>query len=104
MAERPEDKNRPLTTATVQVENERVKVIEYRFAPGAHTGWHRHGYAYVVVPMTSGRLSAFDGRELHHFDLVAGRAYARPLGVEHDVLNLTDREIVFVEVEIKATP
>jgi quercetin dioxygenase-like cupin family protein len=42
--------------ATVQVDNERVRVTEWRFAPGAATGWHRHELDYVVVPMTTGRL------------------------------------------------
>jgi len=35
--------------ATVKVDNARVRVTEWRFAPGAHTGHHRHEYAYVVV-------------------------------------------------------
>ena len=42
--------------ATVQVDNEHVRVTEWRFAPGEATGWHRHGYDYVVVPMTTGPL------------------------------------------------
>ena len=41
---------------TVQVDNEVVKVTEWRFAPDAETGWHRHEYDYVVVPVTDGRL------------------------------------------------
>jgi quercetin dioxygenase-like cupin family protein len=41
---------------TVQIENERVIVTEWRFAPGAETGWHTHGHDYVVVPMTHGTL------------------------------------------------
>lgn len=44
------------TKATVLIENERVIVTEYRLAPGASTGWHRHGHDYVVVPLTDGRL------------------------------------------------
>ena len=31
-----------------------------------------------------------------------GRAYYRPIGVEHDVINANDYEFVFVEVEFKA--
>jgi quercetin dioxygenase-like cupin family protein len=42
--------------ATVLTENERTRVTEWRFAPGAATGWHRHEYDYVVVPMLDGRL------------------------------------------------
>jgi mannose-6-phosphate isomerase-like protein (cupin superfamily) len=33
--------------------------------------------------------------------ITAGKSYFRKAGVEHDVLNETDQEIVFLEVEIK---
>ena len=95
-------KPRPAAIATVQVENERVKVTEWRFAPGAATGWHRHGYDYVVVPMVTGKLQLEDGKKTHFADLTAGRSYYRPLGTEHDVINANDYEFVFVEVEFKA--
>ena len=65
---------RAAAVPTVQLENERVKVTEWRFAPGAATGWHRHGYDYVVVPMTTGRLQLEDGKETHF-----GRAHRRAL-------------------------
>jgi quercetin dioxygenase-like cupin family protein len=87
--------------ATVQVDNERVKVTEWRFAPGAETGWHRHGYDYVVVPMTTGKLKLFDGKQYAIADLAAGRSYYRPIGVEHNVINANDYEFTFVEVEFK---
>lgn len=87
--------------ATVQVDNERVKVTEWRFAPGAETGWHRHGYDYVVVPMTTGRLKLFDGKQNNFAELTAGRSYYRPIGVEHNVINANDYEFTFVEVEFK---
>ena len=93
--------SRPAAVPTVQVENERMKVTEWRFAPGAATGWHRHGYDYVVVPMTTGRLQLEDGKETHFASLVTGRSYYRPIGVEHDVINANDYEFVFVEVEFK---
>ena len=92
---------RPAAQPTVQVDNERVKVTEWRFAPGAETGWHRHGYDYVVVPMTSGKLQLFDGKTDKFADLVAGRSYYRPIGVEHNVINANNHEFVFVEVEFK---
>jgi quercetin dioxygenase-like cupin family protein len=87
---------------TVQVDNERVKVTEWRFAPGAATGWHRHGYDYVVVPMTTGRLQLEDGKETRFAQLTAGQSYYRPIGAEHDVINANDFEFVFIEVEFKA--
>jgi len=87
--------------ATVQVDNERVKVTEWRFAPGAETGWHRHAYDYVVVPMTTGKLKLFDGKQNNFAELAAGRSYYRPIGVEHNVINANDYEFTFVEVEFK---
>ena len=45
---------RPPATPTVQIDNERVRVTEWRFAPGEATGWHRHAHDYVVVPLATG--------------------------------------------------
>ena len=86
---------------TVQVDDEVVRVTEWRFAPGATTGWHRHEYPYVVVPMTTGRLAITGAAGESMAELVAGRSYARGAGVEHDVKNAYTFEFVFVEVEIK---
>jgi beta-alanine degradation protein BauB len=90
-----------MAVPTVQVENERVIVTEWRFAPGAHTGWHRHAHDYVVVPMTTGRLELETPDGPASSDLVTGHAYARAAGVEHDVINANGCEFVFVEIEIK---
>jgi len=87
---------------TVLIDNERVRVTEWRFAPGAATGWHRHAMDYVVVPMVDGALELVgaDGArsraELRH-----GAPYFRKAGVEHDVINANDFEFAFVEVELK---
>ena len=93
--------SRPQAKATVQVDNDRVIVTEWRFAVGAETGWHRHGHDYVVVPLTTGRLVIDDGTAERGADLVAGRSYYRPLGVEHNVMNGSDHEFAFVEIEFK---
>lgn len=87
---------------TVQVDNDRCRVTEWRFAPGAATGYHRHEFDYVVVPQTSGRLKLIgpDGTASHG-DLTAGVSYFRRAGVEHDVVNANDHEFVFVEIEFK---
>lgn len=92
---------RPQATPTVQVDNERVIVTEWRFPVGGETGWHRHGFDYVVVPMTTGHLVIDDGKETRTAELVAGRSYYRPVGVEHNVMNGCDHEFVFVEIEFK---
>ena len=88
--------------ATVLTENERTRVTEWRFAPGAATGWHRHEYDYVVVPMLDGRLKLItDGGREDIAELKAGVRYFRNVGVEHDVINANDYEFWFVEIEIK---
>jgi quercetin dioxygenase-like cupin family protein len=92
---------RPMAQPTVQVDNDRVKVTEWRFAPAAETGWHRHAYDYVIVPITSGRLELFDGEQTSVAELTAGRSYYRPVGVEHNVINANAHEFAFVEVEFK---
>ncbi|WP_137820346.1 MULTISPECIES: cupin domain-containing protein [unclassified Pseudomonas] len=92
---------RPQAVPTVQVNNERVIVTEWRFAPGAETGHHSHGYDYVVVPMTTGTLLLETPEGDKHATLTAGQAYFRKAGVEHNVVNASTHEIVFVETEIK---
>ena len=94
--------SRPTAVPTVQIDNERVCVTEWRFAPGAATGWHKHGHDYVVVPMTTGKLLLEEPGGLTRIaQLTAGVSYSRDAGVEHDVINDNDGEFVFVEVEIK---
>ena len=88
---------------TVQIDNDLTRVTEWRFAPGATTGYHRHQYDYVVVPMTSGQLALSGPDGDTTADLAAGRPYYRQAGVEHDVRNANDFEFVFVEVEFKST-
>lgn len=91
-----------MAVATTQIDNERARVIEYRFAPGAETGWHTHAHDYVVVPMVTGRLKLEEpGGETRYADLESGQSYTRQAGVEHNVINANDFEFVFVEVEIK---
>lgn len=92
---------RPQAVPTVQVTNDRVIVTEWRFAPGAETGWHTHGHDYVVVPQTNGELLLETPDGPKTVPLVAGRAYARSVGVRHNVINPTSHEVVFIEVEVR---
>jgi quercetin dioxygenase-like cupin family protein len=88
--------------STVKIDNDRVRVTEWRFPPGASTGLHRHEHAYVVVPMTTGTLGVTDPTGSATAALVAGEPYFRPAGVEHDVVNVNAFEFAFVEIELKA--
>ena len=102
MTDKDRPDQRPLAKPTVQVENDRVIVTEWRFPPGGHTGWHKHLHDYVVVPITTGELHIFDGKATVPAPLRAGISYARFNGVEHDVINPNKFEFVFVEIELKA--
>jgi beta-alanine degradation protein BauB len=90
--------------ATVQVNNDHLRVTEWRFAPGAATGHHRHAHDYVVVPILDGELELIgpDGRR-SHAQLQRGKSYFRNAGVEHDVVNAGAGELMFVEIELKDT-
>jgi beta-alanine degradation protein BauB len=92
---------RPKAISKLLEETERVIVTEWRFAPGAETGWHRHGHDYVVVCLTAGKLLAETTTGNIETPLQFGQSYARPVGVEHNIVNSGDAEFAFVEVELK---
>jgi hypothetical protein len=88
-------------TAHLQVDNERVIVTEWRFAPGAETGHHVHGHDYVVVPLTTGTLRLVEPTGTRDVQLTAGVSYAREAGVAHNVINANDYPFSFIEIEVK---
>ena len=86
---------------TVRIDNEAVRVTEWRFAPGAHTGHHRHEYDYVVVPLTTGPLAITSATGEATAGLTSGVPYFRAAGVEHDVANPNPTDFAFIEIELK---
>lgn len=97
----PAADTRPKASSKLLQENERVIITEWRFAPGAETGWHRHAHDYVVVCLTAGKLLVETAAGNVETELQFGQAYARPVGVEHNIVNSGKGEFVFIEVEIK---
>jgi quercetin dioxygenase-like cupin family protein len=87
--------------ATKFIDNDRVIVTEWRFARGANTGWHRHAHDYVVVPLMDGKLKLVTKEGESIAEMKQGVPYFRPVGVEHDVINASDGEYAFIEVELK---
>jgi quercetin dioxygenase-like cupin family protein len=88
--------------ATVQVDNAGVRVTRWNFPPRTETGWHKHGLDYVVVPTLPGTLTIVgaDGAR-RDYEYVAGESYHRTRGAEHNVVNLGDGTVEFVEIELK---
>ena len=82
-------------------ETARVIITEWRMPPGAETGWHRHGHDYIVVCLTAGKLLAETPDGNVETELRFGQTYARPEGVEHNIVNANPHEFVFIEIELK---
>jgi quercetin dioxygenase-like cupin family protein len=87
--------------ATILIDNDRVVVTEHRFQRDDATGWHRHAHDYVIVPLMDGKLKVVtkDGESIA--EMKQGAPYFRTEGVEHDIINATDGEYAFIEIELK---
>ncbi len=93
---------RPACAATTLVDDARTRVTRFDFAPGAETGWHRHGHDYVIVAVTDCEMLIEEpGGGGRRVMVPAGQAYARAEGVEHNVVNGGAGPMRFVEVELK---
>jgi quercetin dioxygenase-like cupin family protein len=94
--------SRPQARPTLLVDDARVRVTRFEFAPGAETGWHRHAFDYVITTLTPcAFLLEEPGGGERRVDMEAGAAYFRPAGVEHNVVNAGEAPMAFVEVELK---
>lgn len=93
---------RPRATPEVLVDDDDVRVTRWDFAPGAETGWHRHGLNYVITTITHCRMLVEEpGGTSRIAEMAAGFAYRRQAGVEHNVVNSADVGMSFVELELK---
>ena len=93
---------RPSCSATQLVADDRVIVTRFDFAPGAETGWHRHGHDYVITAVTDCHMLLEEpGGGSRRVLVPAGTAYRRMEGVEHNVVNDGAQPMSFVEVELK---
>jgi len=95
------DTNAGSAIPTIQIENNKTRVTQWRFRKrGDNTGWHKHEYDYIVVPLFDGTLEIknADGSKTQAL-MKNGIPYFRELGVEHDVINVNDFECAFVEIE-----
>ena len=57
---------------------------------------------YVVVPQTTGELLLETAEGPVTSQLTTGVSYARPVGIEHNVINPSSAEFVFIEIELKS--
>lgn len=86
----------------LQIENDEVRVTEWRLAPNTATGHHTHEMDYVIVPIAAGEMTIIaPNGDVSKAQLGTGQSYFRKAGVQHDVQNRTDRDIIFLEIELK---
>ena len=93
---------RSTASASQLIGDDHTRVTRFTFAPSAETSWHQHGYDYVITAITDCdmRLQNPDGGEGRAF-ITAGDAYRRSAGVHHDVINTSETEMVFIEIDDK---
>ena len=88
--------------AETLVDDDRVRVTRFDFAPGDETGWHVHGMDYVITALTACAMRLEEpGGETREVVVPAGTAYRRDAGVEHNVINAGEDAMSFIEVELK---
>ena len=84
------------------IDNKKVKVSKFTISPLGSTGFHVHTLDYVIIPITDGKLKLVNkDKKETYATLKAGEPYFRTKGVEHNVINIGQKTITFIEVEIK---
>ena len=93
----------PRAERQVLLNNEMTRITQWRFQPGAETGWHRHTYDYVTVQQSGRRLQLErrDGSRLF-VDYEYGRTVAYEAPIEHNATNVSDIDVQVLEIEYKA--
>ena len=88
-------------SSTVIIENQKVRVTRFDFGPGQETGWHEHGYDYIITAITNCimTLENSDGTK-STAEIKAGNAYSRKAGVRHNVINSSKKLMTFIEIEL----
>ncbi len=90
-----------LVTPQVVIDNEHTRTVRWTLEPDTTIGHHVHRLPYVVVPLVAGTLTFADATGERAVELVPGNAMFRAAGVEHDVSNLSETTVDFIEVEIR---
>jgi quercetin dioxygenase-like cupin family protein len=94
--------SRAQAKATTLIDDARVRVTRFDFAPGAETGRHRHAMDYVITTLSEcNMLLEEPGGASRSVTMPAGTVYRRDEGVEHNVVNEGTETMSFIETELK---
>jgi len=84
----------------VLLENDKVRVIEVEFAPGATTAWHSHPN-HTAYALTSGKIQITDkGKPPTNIDVKMGTAMYMP-AVTHMAKNIGTTNLKLIITELK---
>ena len=88
----------------LMLENNRVRVLEFRIRPGKKAAMHNHPHNHVVYFMTNARLklTSPDGKSDKH-NMKAGQTMWMEPG-SHEAENVGKTAAHYLVVELKATP
>jgi quercetin dioxygenase-like cupin family protein len=92
----------PAPDPRVVLNNDRVRALRRILAPGESTGMHTHESRGVGVPVTAGRLeiSAQEGAS-KIIETKVGAVQWIEHGTTHRLVNVGDRPIEIVDIELK---
>ena len=93
---------RSTCSATLLVENKKVRVTRFDFESDQETGWHVHEYDYVIIAITDCvmMLEQPDGTTTTS-EVFSGTVYSRDAGTHHNVINTSEQNMSFIEIELK---
>ena len=90
-------------TVRILLDNEKVKVIEAEFAPGAATDWHSHPN-HILYALTDGKMEVTDkDKPAIVMDIKAGNAMYLP-AVTHKIKNIGTATMKILVTELKPAP
>jgi quercetin dioxygenase-like cupin family protein len=92
---------RSAARASQLIDNDQVRVTRFEFEPGDETGWHEHGFDYVITALTDCTMLIEESDGERTVETESGAAYHRRAGVKHNVINGGSASMAFIEIEMK---
>lgn len=98
----PDWSDKPVRKPTVVLDNDKLRVVHVQAAPGERTGWHTHEHDHLVVMFDEGAsLALLEGGVEKLLQSVPRFHKINPAGISHDVCNVSDHTMDFLEIEFK---
>jgi len=93
---------REIASHKIVLENEEIIVTHWVFKPGEQTGWHRHEVDYLPIQLSEGKLRfEFPDGSSREVDYVPRTTSVVKAPLEHNAINVSDVEMVALEIEFK---